>query len=165
MTFDKKGKIFPAEPKVARRPSSCSGMHHDGLRKSVRPHAKDRVFGSNRPHQGNRACVLDLPDEVVVSVTELACREPGCPEIETVVAILSADQKPLTQRFMCQSPRSQMRILTPHCARWPGMTLQGGMIGRDNIDDDQDAVWLRVSVASVGQALKSVIGRASFGRY
>lgn len=43
--------------------------------------------------------VLDLPDDVVVSVTELACREPGCPDIETVVAILSAGRKPLTVRF------------------------------------------------------------------
>jgi hypothetical protein len=43
--------------------------------------------------------VLDLSDEVTVSVTELACRDSGCPDIETVVAILWAGRKPLTVRF------------------------------------------------------------------
>lgn len=48
--------------------------------------------------------VLNLPDEVVVSVTELACREAGCPDIETVVAILAAGRKPLTVRFHTSIP-------------------------------------------------------------
>ncbi len=29
-----------------------------------------------------------LPDEVTVMVTELTCSEPGCPPVETVVAVL-----------------------------------------------------------------------------
>jgi hypothetical protein len=45
-----------------------------------------------------RQC-LNLPEDVVVSVTELACRDPGCPDIETVVAILRAEAKPQTVRF------------------------------------------------------------------
>ena len=48
--------------------------------------------------------VLDLTDEVVVSVTELTCRETGCPDIETVIAILSAGRKPLTVRFHTPIP-------------------------------------------------------------
>ena len=48
--------------------------------------------------------VLDLPDEVVVSVTELTCREPGCPDIETVIAILSAGRKSFTVRFHTPIP-------------------------------------------------------------
>jgi hypothetical protein len=43
--------------------------------------------------------LLHLPDDVVVTVTELACREPGCPDIETVVAVLKADEKPRTARI------------------------------------------------------------------
>jgi hypothetical protein len=31
-----------------------------------------------------------LPDDAVVMVTELRCAEPGCPPIETVIAILGA---------------------------------------------------------------------------
>jgi len=36
---------------------------------------------------------------VTVSVTELSCREPGCPDVETVVAILSEREKPCVARF------------------------------------------------------------------
>lgn len=38
--------------------------------------------------------LLGLPDDVTVSVSELACREPGCPDIETVVGILMAGIAP-----------------------------------------------------------------------
>jgi hypothetical protein len=31
---------------------------------------------------------LQLNDETTVMVTELECREPGCPPIETVIAVL-----------------------------------------------------------------------------
>jgi hypothetical protein len=48
--------------------------------------------------------VLDLPDEVVVSVTELTCREPGGLDIETGIAILTAGRKPLTVRFHTSIP-------------------------------------------------------------
>jgi hypothetical protein len=30
----------------------------------------------------------NLPEDVTVMVTELECREPGCPPLETVVAVL-----------------------------------------------------------------------------
>lgn len=32
--------------------------------------------------------VLDLPENTPVSVVELACRDEGCPDIETVIGIM-----------------------------------------------------------------------------
>jgi hypothetical protein len=32
--------------------------------------------------------VLDLPEDTPVSVVELACRDEGCPDIETVIGIM-----------------------------------------------------------------------------
>ncbi|MBC3191844.1 hypothetical protein H7X46_12300 [Pseudonocardia sp. C8] len=34
---------------------------------------------------------LELPDEAAVTVSQLACREPGCPPVETVIAVLGPD--------------------------------------------------------------------------
>jgi hypothetical protein len=41
----------------------------------------------------------DLPDDVVVAVTELACREEGCPDIETVIGIMRSGEKIETLRI------------------------------------------------------------------
>jgi len=41
---------------------------------------------------------LGLPAEAAVMVTELACSEPGCPPVETVVALLQAKQAPLQEK-------------------------------------------------------------------
>jgi hypothetical protein len=43
--------------------------------------------------------LLDLSDDVVISVTELACREAGCPDVETIVAVMRAGEKPRTAKF------------------------------------------------------------------
>lgn len=43
--------------------------------------------------------LLDLPADVVVSVAELACHEPGCPEIETVIGIMIEGRPPRTARI------------------------------------------------------------------
>lgn len=37
---------------------------------------------------------LALPDDVTVMVTELRCSEPGCPPLETVIAVLYEGQQP-----------------------------------------------------------------------
>lgn len=37
------------------------------------------------------SCGLD--DDIVVSVTELACRKDGCPDIETVIGIMRPGEK------------------------------------------------------------------------
>lgn len=34
--------------------------------------------------------LLRLPDDVAVTVQQLSCREPGCPPVETVIAVLRA---------------------------------------------------------------------------
>jgi len=40
-----------------------------------------------------------LSEDVVVSVTELACRDAGCPDVETVVGIMRPGQKIQTIRI------------------------------------------------------------------
>jgi len=37
--------------------------------------------------------VLALDDSILVSLTELACRDVGCPDIETVVGIMRPGEK------------------------------------------------------------------------
>ncbi|MCA6119332.1 nitrate reductase [Bradyrhizobium sp. WSM 1738] len=43
--------------------------------------------------------LLGLSDDVTVSVSELTCREPGCPDVETLVAILRDGEKPIIARI------------------------------------------------------------------
>ena len=43
--------------------------------------------------------LLGLSNDVAISVTELSCREPGCPDVETVVAILREREKPILARI------------------------------------------------------------------
>ncbi|MBE9139881.1 hypothetical protein IQ254_22240 [Nodosilinea sp. LEGE 07088] len=33
--------------------------------------------------------LLDLPAEVPISISQLQCHEPGCPPMETVIAVMS----------------------------------------------------------------------------
>jgi hypothetical protein len=49
--------------------------------------------------QAATRALLDLSDDVVISVTELACREPGCPDIETIVAVMRTGEGPRTAKF------------------------------------------------------------------
>lgn len=35
---------------------------------------------------------LNLPEGIAISVIELACRDEGCPDIETVIGILEPDK-------------------------------------------------------------------------
>jgi hypothetical protein len=43
--------------------------------------------------------LLGLSDDVTISVSELTCRESGCPDVETVVAILRDGEKPKIARI------------------------------------------------------------------
>lgn len=45
-----------------------------------------------------RAC-LGLVDDVIVSVNQIACREPGCPDVETVIGVLRQGQAVLTAKI------------------------------------------------------------------
>jgi len=56
------------------------------------PEAIDRLKAATREQ-------LHLSNDIVISVTELACREPGCPDVETIIAILTVDKKPRMIRF------------------------------------------------------------------
>lgn len=56
--------------------------------------------------------LLALPDDVAVSVTELACRDPACPDLETVVAIISAGNKPRLARIHKTIPEVTTADLT-----------------------------------------------------
>jgi hypothetical protein len=49
--------------------------------------------------QAATRALLDLSDDVVISVTELACREAGCPDVETIVAVMRAGERPCTAKF------------------------------------------------------------------
>lgn len=65
---------------------------------------------AREPHRGRRATEvadlvrlhLDLPD-AAVTVSQLTCREPGCPPVETVIAVLATParrwtiHRPLTE--------------------------------------------------------------------
>jgi hypothetical protein len=56
------------------------------------PEAIDRLKAATREQ-------LHLANDIVISVTELACRDPGCPDVETIIAILTADKNPRMVRF------------------------------------------------------------------
>jgi hypothetical protein len=56
-------------------------MNLFGGRRTIAPEQAERV------KEWARAC-WHLPADTTVMVTELECREPGCPPIETVIALL-----------------------------------------------------------------------------
>ena len=43
---------------------------------------------------------LRLGPDVTVMVTELACDDPGCPDLETVIAVLAERQEPQMVRIL-----------------------------------------------------------------
>ncbi|MBM4297467.1 MAG: hypothetical protein FJ143_06975 [Deltaproteobacteria bacterium] len=54
--------------------------------------------GSGNPAQTQRVKqwaieIFELGEEVSVLVTELQCTEPGCPPLETVIAIMGVEKK------------------------------------------------------------------------
>jgi hypothetical protein len=55
--------------------------------------------------------LLELAGDVTVSVTELNCREPGCPDTETIVAILRAGHPPAMARLHKSIPDIDMTEL------------------------------------------------------
>jgi hypothetical protein len=50
-------------------------------RRTIQPEQADRIKDWTRE-------VFHLNDKTTVMVTELECREPGCPPVETVIAVL-----------------------------------------------------------------------------
>jgi len=52
--------------------------------------------------------VFHLNDETTVMVTELECREPGCPPIETVIALLKGPGD--TQQYKIHKTASEVGL-------------------------------------------------------
>lgn len=50
--------------------------------------------------------VLALDDHDTVLITELHCTEPGCPPLETVIAVLAADREP--RRWTVHRPLNEV---------------------------------------------------------
>jgi len=48
---------------------------------------------------------FSLGEDVTVSVTELSCNEPGCPDLQTVIAVLRTGDKPLIGRVHKPIPK------------------------------------------------------------
>ncbi|OBG29248.1 hypothetical protein A5764_23060 [Mycobacterium sp. 852002-51057_SCH5723018] len=61
---------------------------------------------------------LVVPDDVAVTVQQLTCREPGCPPVETVIAVLAAPSRRWTLHHPLSAIRDEMvtRLLidNPH---------------------------------------------------
>lgn len=64
----------------------------------ARPGRRDVSAQIRRLKEAARAA-LGLGEDVMVSVTELTCHEPGCPDVETVVAILRPGEPPRLARI------------------------------------------------------------------
>jgi hypothetical protein len=78
--------------------------------KAGHPDAIDRLKAATR-------ALLELSDDVVISVTQLACREPGCPDIETIVAVMRPGERPCTARFRKPMPEVTADHLADEFAR------------------------------------------------
>jgi len=55
--------------------------------------------------------LLGLAADVVISV-ELACREPGCPDIETIVTVMQVGERPCSAKIRMPMPE----VTTDHLA-------------------------------------------------
>lgn len=51
-------------------------------------------------------CLLGLTEDTSVVIRELACTEPGCPPLETVIAVLPLDGP--TRRWTLHQPAAQV---------------------------------------------------------
>ncbi len=60
--------------------------------------------------------LFDLADDTVVMVSELRCSEPGCPPLETVIAILEAGAPPRQTRI--HAAMADVGDAELHAARW-----------------------------------------------
>jgi hypothetical protein len=65
--------------------------------------------------------LLGLDDRHTVVVQQLACAEPGCPPVETVVAVLAAGEEP--RRWTLHKPLSTVTPSDIRAALTPGDQL------------------------------------------
>jgi hypothetical protein len=74
------------------------------------PDAMERLRAATR-------ALLGLSDDVVISVTEFTCRESGCPDIETIVAVMRTGEKPRTAKIRKPMPEVTADHLAAEFAR------------------------------------------------
>lgn len=61
--------------------------------------------------------LISLSEEDHVAIAELACREPGCPDLETVVTVTLADRRRFVLRFpssVAEVTEAQVQSLRPN---------------------------------------------------
>lgn len=58
--------------------------------------------------------VLDLPDDTAVTVSEVVCRDPGCPGLETVILVLP----PGGPTRLLRIPGSLSAVIAADLAAW-----------------------------------------------
>jgi hypothetical protein len=68
--------------------------------------------------------VLHLNDETIVMITELECREPGCPPIETVIAVLKGPGN--TQQYKMHKTANEV-----------GLSDLEALVGKEESHHDQ----------------------------
>ncbi len=66
---------------------------------------------------------LGLDEPITVFVTELACHEPGCPPIETVIALLGGSDKK-TWKIPCPAAELSAADVAAVLARPPATTAE-----------------------------------------
>jgi len=45
------------------------------------------------------AALMDLSDKDTIMLAELACHDPGCPDLETVITVIRTDRRRFVLRF------------------------------------------------------------------
>lgn len=74
-------------------------MNLFGGKRTIQPDQSDRIKAWTRQ-------AFHLGDETTLMVTELECREPGCPPVETVIAVLDGPGR--TRRFKVHKAAGEM---------------------------------------------------------
>ena len=60
--------------------------------------------------------LMSLSDRDHIAIAELACHEPGCPDLETVVTVTLADRRRFVLRFpsaVAEVTESDLQLLQP----------------------------------------------------
>jgi hypothetical protein len=91
-------------------------------------------FGRD-PRRGQRAAglvdlvraALGLSVEAVVTISQLTCREPGCPPVETVIVVLPSDRTEAARRWTIHRPLAEIDDV-----------LVTGLLAHDPYGDNHD---------------------------
>ena len=56
----------------------------------------------------------NVNDDIVIMVSELRCHEDGCPDLETVIALMSEDAAPKTIKINKPIAELDLSVITSH---------------------------------------------------